>query len=227
MKRKKFTLIELLVVIAIIAILASMLLPALNQAREKAKKISCTSNLKQIGIGTNSYVNDHDDYMPCSYSAVGGYYPWPRALMSHIAAKDGYSVKNGIYQCPSDVEPFANAGFNVSYRPNLNAFRYLSTSATLPTSLYKVNTVKGPSVLRILVDGHGTALDPNGTNPWYYGFGSVQDQGTDIYSDDMLIRHKKRINSLHLDGHVSDFKLPAPKCKSNLYEWTRTGVRRK
>lgn len=225
MRAQRFTLIELLVVIAIIAILASMLLPALSSAREKSKTIACRSQLRQISLATLWYMDDNGGTMPCAYqSGIIRFQNWPQALGAYIKTL-GYSEGRDIYRCPADPLLFANSGYYVSYAPNINAFQYFDATNTSPlnTSI----TIKRPSSFRVLLDRHATVLDSNGTNPWYYGFCSVQDAGSDAASAEMLHRfHKGGVNCMFIDGHVEFFKLtPAVPCYINPFEWTRTGER--
>ncbi len=115
--RKKFTLIELLVVIAIIAILAAMLLPALNKARESARQSTCVNNLKQLGSCVNLYLDDYRGFYPCWGKAPGGLPNWSAQVVTLYlfgnnkeSARTSYNAdKNAIARCP--VREMTNAEF--------------------------------------------------------------------------------------------------------------------
>jgi prepilin-type N-terminal cleavage/methylation domain-containing protein/prepilin-type processing-associated H-X9-DG protein len=101
-RNKGFTLIELLVVIAIIAILAAILFPVFAQAREKARQISCLSNVKQIGLGLQMYTQDYDETMPAAFASVAPINGGGIATIPYDAQILPYIKNDQIFKCPSD-----------------------------------------------------------------------------------------------------------------------------
>jgi prepilin-type N-terminal cleavage/methylation domain-containing protein len=108
--RRAFTLIELLVVIAIIAILASLLMPALARAKSKGKSIACISNLKQLGLAIRMHADEHDQKYPMADNEVPyNYYPRPlppNVDLITITLSNYLGGSMRVFQCPSDNQKF-------------------------------------------------------------------------------------------------------------------------
>lgn len=212
---RAFTLIELLVVIAIIAILAGMLLPALNQAREKARGASCISTMKQLGFAFYLYQNANNEMMaPLTTIISGRIYYWP----IQIAVENNFSGK--MFTCPSMTGDDSKLALKTADDMKRNwattgtvdsahYYPHYGYNRIIPSPSYKckgkVTKIKSPSMLLVLADGYYVGSNGNKKNRGY-SFLSNQFQADN--ADVALIdgRHGGNCNVLFADAHVSSHR---------------------
>ena len=229
--KQNFTLIELLIVIAIIAILASMLLPALNRSRDLAKSIKCVNNLKQFGIAFSMYTDNYNDYLPCAATADGRWGWWAFQLGNEmgfqVEASDYKNKKlaSGMFICPSfslNEAQISEAngrlylapgyGYNSMLQTRMNeAQANKGSSGDINIfNIQKVNRIIKPSEKLLIGDTVNRPNDPTSAMatriivPLAYNWASVlhdADTGLNIGH-----RHYGGVNMLMGDGHVQYFK---------------------
>jgi prepilin-type N-terminal cleavage/methylation domain-containing protein/prepilin-type processing-associated H-X9-DG protein len=116
-RNQGFTLIELVVVMATIGILAALLLPALAAAKERARRITCTSNLRQINLGVRLYSDDAQDISPATQTTNRIVDHYRRLVQSYLGRKGPPSPQDKLFACPADTFRYWTSGGGVVFSP--------------------------------------------------------------------------------------------------------------
>lgn len=202
--KKSFTLIELLVVIAIIAILAGMLLPALNSARDRARTTTCMNNLKTLALRSTAYCDDNDDYMITECSS-GNSWMWGKQLYYNTMGNtDGIGNTPKEFLCP--VYPkITNSMYAYEPKTNYAYNPYVGRKDFYVTVPIKRGQCLRPSFTLLFADFYiFRGQDYFSFAQFMYGSGLTYEKDELITATGINIRHRKTANAAMLDGHVEN-----------------------
>lgn len=213
-RRTNFTLIELLVVIAIIAILASMLLPALSQARDRAKVSTCANNLKSLLNAGALYAGDHQDWWVPNIPAWGDGNAYGDYCYNTVFRKLAGQTKEGFYRksslCPLSDSVLNISGSVASYQGTVDPGRsyihpwVLTTANWASIRGYRLSRVSKPAKKAYWADGLYPLYSGFGSSSNYYTKGSEACAASSY--QDVAWRHSRAANISYFDGHVGLMK---------------------
>jgi prepilin-type N-terminal cleavage/methylation domain-containing protein len=229
MKKRAFTLIELLVVISIIAVLMSIMMPALQKARNSAKKIICSSNIKNLSQSTLLYVEDNDKHFPTMTVGQDGTYSgsdasfWDDKIFTYVQNYD-------VFKCPLTVSGFRESVKEIeSYSGNVEKHRHVATyrfnrwlegwdyQGTRPwpqgsgskvvTIPFSISQVKNTANVVMFSDGSGVRDSLNGLRKFSYFY-----NGSLRYMPDIMPAHDIRLKN---SGVIIPFQM-VPECSGGV-----------